>query len=81
MTSGFLLVMMLHLVKDGDSRPTTLNFKETKIICSEIISVVQREEYKYVGMTAKHSKEYISSYTSIDDLQADIDKQCKRKGK
>ena len=81
MASGFLLVMMLHLVKDGDGRPATLNFKETQIICSEIISVVQREEYKYVGMTTKYSKEYVSSYTSIDALQADIDKQCKQKGK
>lgn len=74
---NMLLILMLHLVIDADVRPNPLDFEKTTLICSNIKALVVREGYKYVGIQYRNT-EYISDYKDIDELQKEVNKQCRK---
>jgi hypothetical protein len=69
-------LMMMSL--GSDSWPVQLELKNTKIHCSDITALNMKDGYKYVGIRAGQDN-YMTEYTDVDKLQAEINKQCKRK--
>lgn len=53
----------------------TTDFKETKLICKDVSYTYTTEGSPDVYIVA-NSKDYLTKFTNIDDLQKEIDKQC-----
>ena len=56
---------------------TPLTFKETKIYCSDIEYTWERLYNVQTGIKTKNT-EYVSKYNTADELDAEINKQCKK---
>lgn len=73
-----LFLIWAHLVTGGNTRPTTLDLKNYKLICEDVLYYYDMENYNYVGFYIKSNKNYLTTYTNIDTLKKDIDNQCKK---
>lgn len=69
------LILMLVLVR---GEMDTLEFKKTKLFCSDISYVYYTEKYEKVGLVAAGNS-YLSNEKTIDDLQKEINRQCVKK--
>lgn len=67
---------MLHLIT-GKSDLTNPEFKQQKVLCSDVNYTYTRENMKYAGIVI-YNKDYLTNYENIDTLQADIEKQCRK---
>jgi len=74
-----LFYILAHLVVGGINKPTELNLKPVKLICSEVLYYYKNDGYKYVGFYIKNGKNYLTNYENSDILAKDIKSQCDTK--
>ena len=66
------LILLLAL-----SNHTPLHFKKTKIYCSDILYTWERPQTLTTGIKTAGS-DYTSKYDYVDELDAEISRQCKK---